>query len=223
MQFKIYLQKNDQNAAINQVQAMTTCLDFSPEFLSLSAHEAIACHVLPVAVAALSNLLNFYATGKSMPTTEAVVLRTLVTILSQEPRNELEILKFVKRAYNRASELGPDCFFGKGEVGRREWNWFAASSWNFGIKSGKDANFQLCADFLRLASEFYGLLVEGQVEENNIMVCKSLILTVSALIASENKNKVALTDNEVKQTTELLDRAGKVLNKYFVPNSNKTK
>lgn len=215
MQFKIYLQKNDQSGAINQIQAMTTCLDFSPDFLSLSAHEAIACHVLPVAVAALSNLLDFYVTGKSMPTTEVVVLRTLVTIISQEPNNEQEVLKFVKRAYNRASELGPDCFFGKGEVGKREWNWFAVSSWNFGIKSGKETNFQLCADFLKLASELYGLLVDGQVDENNIMVCKSIILSVSAMIASENQRKIALTDTEVKQNVELLDRAGKVSNNYF--------
>lgn len=212
MQFKIYLQKNDHSGAINQIQAMTTCLDFSPDFLSLSAHEAIACHVLPVAIAALSNLLNFYVTGKSMPTTEVVVLRTLVTILSQEPGNELEVLKFVKQVYNRASELGPDCFFGKGEIGRREWNWFAVSSWNFGIKNGKEMNFQLCADFLRLASELYGLPIDGQAEENDIMVCKSLILSVSATIALENRKKVALTDTEVKQAVELLDRAGKVIN-----------
>lgn len=189
---------------------MTTCLDFSPDFLSLSAHEAIACHFVPVAVTALSNLLNFYVTGKSMATTEVVVLRTLVTILSQERNNEEEVLKFVKLAYNRASELGPDCFFGKGEVGRREWNWFAVSSWNFGIKSGREMNFQLCADFLRLASEFYGLLVDGQVDENNIMVCKSLILSVSAVIALENQRKIELTGTEIKQTVELVDRAGKV-------------
>ncbi|PON65927.1 Meiosis specific protein Spo22/ZIP4/TEX [Trema orientale] len=216
LKFKIYLQKNDQSGAINQIQAMTTCSDFSPDFLSLSAHEAIACHVLPVAVAALSNLLNFYVTGKSMPTAEVVVLRTLVTILSQEPNNEQEVLKFVKRGFNRASELGPDCFFGKGEVGRREWNWFAVSSWNFGIKSGKEMKFQLCADFLRLASEFYGLPVDGQVDGNNVMVCKSLILSVSAILASENQRKIALTDVEVKQTVELLDRAGKLLRSISV-------
>ncbi|XP_062081375.1 TPR repeat-containing protein ZIP4 [Humulus lupulus] len=212
LKFKIFLQKNDQAGSINQIQAMTTCVDFSPDFLSLAAHEAIACHVFPVAVASLSNLLNFYVTGKSMPTTEVVVLRTLVSILSQESNNEQEILKFLKWAYNRASELGLDCFFGKGEVGRREWNWFAVSSWNFGIKSGKEMKFQLCADFLRLASELYGLKVDdGKVDENTTMICKSIILSVSAIIASENQKKIALTDTEVKQTMELLDRAGKLL------------
>lgn len=210
MQFKIHLQKNDKNSAINQIQAMITCLDFSPDFLSLAAHEAVACRALTVAVAALSNLLNFYSDGKSMPTTEVVVLRTMVTILTQEPGNEPEVLKFVTQAYNRASEVGPDHFFGKGEVGRRERNWFAMTSWNLGTKTGKEKNFDLCAHFLKLASGFYGFQVDGEVEGNKIMVCKSLILTVSAMIASENQRKAALPDIEVKQAVELLDRAGKV-------------
>jgi DNA-binding response OmpR family regulator len=63
---------------------------------------------------------------------------------------------------------------------------------------------------LRLSSEFYCIPVDGQVEENNVMVCKSLILTVSAMIASENQRKATLSDTEVKQAIELLDRAGKV-------------
>lgn len=213
MQFKIYLQKNDKNSSINQIQAMTTCLDFSPDFLSLAAHEAVACRALIVATAALSSLLNFYANGKSMPTPEVVVLRTLVTILTQEPGTELEVFKFVERAYNRASEVGSDCFFGKGEVGRRERNWFAVTSWNLGTKAGKKRNFELCSRFMKLASKFYGFLVDAEVEENGIMVCKSLILTVSAMIASENQMNAALLDIELKQAVELLDRAGKVWNK----------
>ncbi|KAJ6319349.1 hypothetical protein OIU78_014877 [Salix suchowensis] len=64
LKFKIYLQNNDHNGAINQVQAMKTCYDFTPDFLSLSAHEAVACHALPVAVSSLSNLLSFYTLGR---------------------------------------------------------------------------------------------------------------------------------------------------------------
>ncbi|KAG2672680.1 hypothetical protein I3760_13G054100 [Carya illinoinensis] len=211
LKFKIYLQKKDQDGAITQIQAMTTCVDFTTDFLSLSAHEAVACRVLPVAVAALLSLLNFYAHGKSMPTAEVVVLRTIVTILSQEPGNEMEVLKFVKCAHNRATELGPDLFFGEGEVGRRERNWFAVTSWNFGTRTGKENKYELCAEFLRLASEFYRLLIDVQVEENNVMVCKSLVLTISAMIASESQRKATLSDSEVKQAVELLDRAGKIL------------
>lgn len=210
MQFKIYLQKNDHKGAINQILPMTICLDFTTDFLSLAAHEAVACHALSVAVASLSNLLNFYNSGKPMPTKEVVVLRTLITILSQDSGNESEVLKYMKRAHARTSELGPGCFFGKEEVGRREQNWFGVMSWNFGTRCGKEKNYELCVEFLRLASEFFGMLVDGQVEVNNIMVCKSLILSVSAMIASENQKQTALLDTEVKQAVELLDRAGKV-------------
>ncbi|KAF5746242.1 TPR repeat-containing protein ZIP4 isoform X1 [Tripterygium wilfordii] len=211
LKFKIYLQKGDHNAAICQIQSMATCLDFSPDFLSLSAHEAIACCAFPVAIASLSNLLNFYTSGKPMPMTEVVVLRTLVTILTHERGNELEVLKFLKRVHARASQVGHDCFYGNGEVGKREQNWFIVTSWNFGTKCGKEKQYELCAKFLRLVSEFCGVLGDGETEENSIMVCKSLILTVAAMIASENQKNVVLMDTEVKQAVELLDRAAKML------------
>lgn len=216
MQFKICLLKNDHGVAINQIQKMITCPDFTPDFLSLSAHEAVASHALPVAAAALSNFLNFYTSGKPMPIAEVVVLRTLVTILSQDLGKESEILKFIKKAYTRASEIGADCFFGKGEVGKREQNWFAITSWNFGTKCGKEKKYELCAEFHRLVSEFYSIMVDGQVEENNVMICKSLILTVAAMIASENQKVTSLPDAEVQHAVELLERAGKVCVISFV-------
>ncbi|XP_052174902.1 TPR repeat-containing protein ZIP4 [Diospyros lotus] len=211
LKFKISLQKNDHNGAITQVQAMTTCLDFTPDFLSLSAHEAIACRALPVAVASLSTLLNSYPTGKPMASTKVMVLRTLVTILTQDPSNESEALKYMKQGYKISCELGPACFFGKGEVGRRERDWLAVNSWNMGTRTGKEKNYELCAEFFRLASEFYGVTVDGEIEGNNAMVCKSLILTVSAMIADEKHQKAIMLDTEVKQAIELLDRAGKIL------------
>ncbi|CBI23333.3 unnamed protein product, partial [Vitis vinifera] len=191
LKFKIYLQKSDHNAAIT--------------------HEAIACRAIPVAVASLANLLNFYSSGKPMPTTEVAVLRTLVTILTQDSGYEQEILKFMKRAHLRISELGPDCFFGKGEVGRRERNWFAVNAWNFGTNTGKEKNYEVCAEFLRLASEFYSVVLDGEMEENNVMVCKSLTLTVSAMLAAEKQKQARLLDTEVKQAIKLLERAGKIL------------
>ena len=188
---------------------MTTSLDFQLDFLSLSAHEAVACHALPVAVASLSSMLNFYASGKSMPTAEVTVLRTLVTILTQEQGNEQQALKFLKPAHTRAFELGPDNFFGKEEVGKRECNWFALTSWNFGAKTGQDKNYELSVEFLKLASDFYAL-IEGSDYDNNIMVCKSLVLSASAMIALECQRKTAMPENDVKQAKGLLDRAGKV-------------
>ncbi|XWS31168.1 hypothetical protein CRYUN_Cryun23aG0053900 [Craigia yunnanensis] len=159
LKFKICLQKNDHGGAINQIQTMITCLDFTPDFLSLSAHEAVASRALPVAAPALSNFLNLYTSGKPMPIGEVVVLRTLVTILSQDLGKEAEVLKFLKKAHNRASEIGADCFFGKGEIGRREQNWFAVTAWNFGTKCGKEKNYELCAEFLRLVSGFCSVMI----------------------------------------------------------------
>uniref|UniRef100_A0A0R0FEN6 Uncharacterized protein n=2 Tax=Glycine max TaxID=3847 RepID=A0A0R0FEN6_SOYBN len=218
LKFKIYLQKNDHQGAINQIEAMTTCLDFQPDFLSLSAHEAVACHALPIAVASLSSMLKFYASGKSMPTAEVTVVRTLLTVLSQEPGNEQQVIKFLKHAHTRASEIGPDCFFGKEEVGRRERNWFAVTSWNFGTKSGQDKNYESSAVFLKLASDFYAL-IEGSDNENNVMVCKSLVLSVSSMIASEFERKTSMSETEVKQALYLLDRAGEMLKSISARNS----
>ncbi|KAK6915155.1 Meiosis specific protein Spo22/ZIP4/TEX11, partial [Dillenia turbinata] len=209
LKFKIYLQNNAYDSATKQLQAMMTCLDFTPEFFALSAHEALACHALPVAVAALSNLLNLSA-GKAMPT-KVVVFRTLITILTHETGNEPEILKFMKQVQAQILELGADSLFGKEEVGRREMNWFAVHSWNVGIRTGKEKKYGLCAEFLRLSAGFYGFMADGADEENKLMVCKSFILSVSAMVASEKQSQTALLEAEVKQAVELLDRAGKIL------------
>lgn len=195
---------------------MKACLDFRPEFLSLSAHEAIACHALPVAVASLSNFLNFYSPAKAMPTSEVVVLRTLITILTEDHGNEIEVLKYLKQGQVRLSELGADNFFGKEEVGKREWKWFAATSWNFGTKSGKEKHYELCAEFFKLAAEFYGVKLDTEMEESNITMCRSLVLAVSAMIASENQKRTPSTDTEVKIAVEMLDKAGKVLMFLFI-------
>ncbi|KAK7256348.1 hypothetical protein RIF29_29790 [Crotalaria pallida] len=210
LKFKICLQKNDHQGAITQIEAMSTCLDFKPDFLSLSAHEAVACHAVPVVVASLSRMLNFYASGRSMPTAEVTVVRTLISVLSQVPDNEQQVYKFLKHAHTRASELDPDCFFGKEEVGRRERNWFALTSWNFGTKTGQNKNYKLSAEFLILASDFYAL-VEGADHETNVLVCKSLVLAASSMIASEFQGKTAMCEAEVKQAVQLLDRAGKMV------------
>ncbi|CAH1433101.1 unnamed protein product [Lactuca virosa] len=211
LKFKIYLQNNDHNGAITQIQTMPTCIDFTPEFLSLSAHEAIACRALPVAVNSLSHLLTFFPNGKPMPTTEVIVFRTLITILIKEPGNEPEILKYMKKAHTRFSELGPECFFGTGEVGRREQNWFALNLWNLGLKSGQEKKYELCGELFKMCAEYYGVKIDGQMEGNNSMVCKSMILAVSAMLAGEKESKNTLSDNEVKHAIELLERAGKIL------------
>ncbi|CAA0833545.1 TPR repeat-containing protein ZIP4 [Striga hermonthica] len=209
--FKIFLQKKDYNSAIAQMKAMPSCLDFTMDFISLSAHEALACSCLPVAVASLSQLLNFYSSGKPMPTSEAVIFRTLVSILSQDPANDADVLEHMKRAHARQAEVGTDLFFGKCEVGRREKNWFAGNSWNFGVRTGQAKNYALSAEFFKLASDFYGVLGNGESEENDTMICKSIILSVSALIADEKHVNGTLLEPEVTQAMELLGTAGKML------------
>lgn len=189
---------------------MSSYLDFTPDFLSLSAHEALACQSLPVAVASLSNLLNFYSSGKTLAANEVVVFRTLVTILTKDTGNASDILKYINQAHDRVSEIGFDCFFGKGEVGKREKNWFSANTWNLGVQTGKERRFGLSAQFFRLASDFYGITFDGEEEEYTAMVCKSLILSVSAIIADEKQRNTTLLESEVKQAIELSDRAGKV-------------
>ncbi|CAI9107255.1 OLC1v1006573C1 [Oldenlandia corymbosa var. corymbosa] len=211
LKFKIYLQKNDHTSAISQVEAMSRCLDFTPDFLSLAAHEAIASQSLPVAVASLSNLLNFYSSGKTLPTNEVVVFRTLVTLLTQGPGDASEILKYINRALERVSMIGSDFFFGKGEVGRREMNWFAMNSWNLGLHMAKAKRFGLSAQFFRSASDFYATSIDGEEGEHSVMVCKSLILSVSATLADETQTNKPLLENEVKQAVELSERAGKIL------------
>ncbi|CAN4093065.1 unnamed protein product [Withania somnifera] len=211
LKFKIYLQKNECSGAITQVQAFPSCLDFTTEFLSLAAHEAIACRCLPVAVASLSLLLNFYSRGKQMPTTEIVVFRTLVTILSQDPQNYSDILKQMKRAHSRLQEMTAENFFGKGDIGRRERNWFSVNAWNLGVKTGQENQYAICAEFFRLASEFYGASIDEEKEGNHVMVCKSLIMTVSAIISDEKQRANTLLETEVKDAISLLDRVGKML------------
>ncbi|KAL0419400.1 UNVERIFIED_CONTAM: TPR repeat-containing protein ZIP4 [Sesamum radiatum] len=211
LKFKIFLQKNDHDRAIAQMQAMPSCLDFTTDFISLSAHEAVACRCLPVATASLSQLLNFYSSGKSMPTNEVVVFRTLVTILSQEPANETDVLRYMKQARSRLSEIGPDLFFGKCEVGRREKNWFAGNAWNSGVRTGQEKNYELSAEFFKLASEFFGVVGDGETEGNDVMVCKSIIMAVSAIIAGEKHRKCTLLETEVRHAIDLLGRAGKIL------------
>ncbi|GER55001.1 tetratricopeptide repeat protein [Striga asiatica] len=212
LKFKIFLQKKDFNNAIAQMKAMPSCLDFTMDFISLSAHEALACSSLPVAVASLSQLLNFYSSGKPMPTSEAVIFRTLVSILSQDPANDADVLEHMKRAHTRQAEVGTDLFFGKYEVGRREKNWFAGNSWNFGVRSGQAKNYALSAEFFKLASDFYGVLGDnGETEATETMICKSIILSVSSLIAAEKHENGTLLEPEVTQAMELLGRAGKIL------------
>ncbi|GJZ42368.1 reverse transcriptase, partial [Tanacetum coccineum] len=65
----------------------------------------------------------------------------------------------------------------------------------------------------------YKIKLNGEIEGNNLMVCKSLILVVSTMLAGEMLSMNPLLDNEVKEANELLERAGKEASKcqLFIP------
>ncbi|GKC55333.1 topless-related protein 4-like protein isoform X1 [Tanacetum coccineum] len=75
----------------------------------------------------------------------------------------------MKRAHSRFSDLGTERFFGTGEVGRRERNWFALNLCNIGLKSGQEKNYRLCGELFRICAEYYGIIVNGEIEGNNLM------------------------------------------------------
>ncbi|KAK8946885.1 hypothetical protein KSP39_PZI006619 [Platanthera zijinensis] len=210
LKFKIQLQKGDGEAAMNQIQAMVGLVDFSPEFLTLCAHEAIACRAFPVAVTSLSILLSLYTPGNQLHMAEVAVLRNLITLLHRGSENEVEILKYTRRARARMNEVGRESFFGEGAVAARELLWFAGSTWNMGLKMGKEKKYESCAEFFELAADFYGECGD-QDEGNKAMACKSLILSAGAMINAEEENKVSMVDSDVKKAIGLLHNAEKIL------------
>ncbi|XP_047312503.1 uncharacterized protein LOC124915786 [Impatiens glandulifera] len=60
--------------------------------------------------------------------------------------------------------------------------------------AGKEKNFEVCAQFFRLASEFYGVVVIDKAQEYDIMVCKSLILSVTAVVADAMQKQANLLE-----------------------------
>ena len=209
MQFKVHLQRKAEKEAIDQIQEMVNSVDFNPEYLTLSAHEAMASRCTPAAVAALSVILDLYSPGREMPMTDVAVRRNLITLLQENKDNEREILKHFRHAKNRMSDLGKEGYFGKGSVGIRELGWFAGTSWNMGLRAGADKKYGYCSEFLELASEFYLASDDGSVETEP-MVCKSMIISVGAMISSDEQGQTHMTDSDVKKAMNILEKAAKV-------------
>ncbi|VAH82903.1 unnamed protein product [Triticum turgidum subsp. durum] len=211
MKIKIHLQKNDEDEAIKQIKTMMGCIDFNPAFLMLTTHEAIACKAVRVAVASLTFLLGLYSAGKPMPEREVTVLRTLIELLRREQGTEDEILKYLRRAKLRMSDLGVEGFFGNGPVGARELNWFAGNCWNMGRRVAKEQKYDLSAEFFELAAEFFGGASNDEGDGNHPTLCKALIMSVTSMLKAEELNNSPLLDSDVKKGVEMLSRAGKLL------------
>ncbi|OEL24015.1 TPR repeat-containing protein ZIP4 [Dichanthelium oligosanthes] len=211
-----FLKKEEEDEAIEVMKTMVGYVDFNPEFLTLSIHEAIACKSVRVAIASLTFLLGLYSAGKPMPMTEAAVLRNLIVLLLREPGSEAEILKYSRRAKLRMVELGTEAIFGKGTVGLREQNWFAVSTWNMAVKMAKEKKYDYCTEFFELAAEFFSS-GNGEDDANRLLVCKSLIMSVSAMLHVEELNKSPLSDSDLKKGVGMLSRAGKLYDLQLLP------
>ncbi|XP_078434659.1 tetratricopeptide repeat (TPR)-like superfamily protein [Wolffia australiana] len=205
LKYKVHLQRKAEKEAVDQIQEMVKCVDFHPEYLTLSAHEAMSSRCTPAAVAALLAALELYTPGREMPMPEVAVRRNLITLLQEKKENEREILKQLRFAKDRMSGLGAQDFFGKDAVGIRERGWLAGTAWNMGLKAGAEKKYGYCSEFLELASEFYG----GNVK-NEAMVYKSLILSVAAMISRDEQKQAQLTDIEVNKALKMLETASKL-------------
>ncbi|XP_031504597.1 TPR repeat-containing protein ZIP4 [Nymphaea colorata] len=224
LKFKVNLEKKDDDGAVAQIQSMTNCIDFDPQFLTLASHEAVACKALTVAVFALSELLNRCTSSSSSSSDmrEVSILRNALVLLLRLPEREQDALVLLRRARDRMAELGAERLFGNHkDTGGRELKWFANHAWNMGMKAGKDRCYANSAEFLELASEFYCAIENGDdgMADGEEMACKSLILAVSGMLNAENESKLAMTDCDVRKALFLLDKAGKILsailNKQF--------
>ena len=192
------------------MKTMVGCVDFNPQFLVLTTHEAIACKSVQVAVASLTFLLGLYSAGNPMPMPEVAVLRNLIELLHREPGTEAEILKYSRRAKLRMADLGVEGFFGNGVVGGRELKWFADNSWNMGLRVGNEQKYDLSAEFFELAAEFFSGSSNGEGDGNRPTICKALIMSVTAMLNAEELNSSPLSDSDLKKGVEMLSRAGKV-------------
>uniref|UniRef100_A0A0D9YIH4 TPR repeat-containing protein ZIP4 n=1 Tax=Oryza glumipatula TaxID=40148 RepID=A0A0D9YIH4_9ORYZ len=210
LKVKINLQKGEEDEAFKQMKTMVGCVDFNPEFLTLTAHEAMSCKSFGVAVASLSYLLGLYSAERPMPMPEVAVLRNLIELLSREPGTEAEILKYSRRAKQRMADLGVESFFGSGIVGGRELNWFADLSWNMGLRASKEKKYNFGAEFFELAAEFFSSS-NAECDENRSKVCKALIMAVTIMLNAEELNNSPLSDSDIKKGVEMLSRAGKLL------------
>uniref|UniRef100_A0A0D9V8U7 Protein ZIP4 homolog n=1 Tax=Leersia perrieri TaxID=77586 RepID=A0A0D9V8U7_9ORYZ len=210
LKVKIHLQKREEDEAIKQMKTMVGCVDFNPEFLTLTAHEAMACKCFDVAVISLTFLLGLYSAGKPMPMPEASVLRNLIELLSRKTGAEAEILKHLRRAKHQMADLGVESFFGSGVVGGRELNWFADTSWNMALRVTMEKKYNFSAEFFELAAEFFGSS-NAECDENRRKVCKALIMAVTIMLNAEELDNSPLSDYDIKKGVEMLSRAGKLL------------
>lgn len=187
MQFKILLQARNDIEGCKQLQRMLQCPDFEPEFLNLACHEAVACKMTAVAIAALCSMLTLYSSERTPVTREVVVLRNLILLLLQEKGRRCDIIKHFKFAQKRLQDIGCEKFFGAGVNGEREAKWYSGAAWNEAIACGRQQDWKSCFEFYSLSSDFYSVLPPSPVSLQFVQT--ALLLSVSALLATEDLNE----------------------------------
>lgn len=151
---------------------------------------------------------------------EVTNLRHIMALLIQNPGTEAEILKFTKHTLDRFSDLGPELFFGKGAAGSRELNWFSGHSWNMGLKMAKQGSYGLSAQFFEMAADFYEAQGESLGDGNRSSACRSLVLSVAAILAEEQKNE-SLSDAVVQKAIQMVTKVGKVSSPIWITSQPK--
>lgn len=183
---------------------MTSCSDFESEYLSLASHEAMTCNSTKIAIAALSTYLNLSQEKRTAGTRDVVVMRNIISLaLQDEQLHETVVVKYLKEAQARLADSGFDAFFGPGNVGQQEANWFAITSWNRGLVAVKKTlGQQHAGDYFSCAADFYGYLPES--EENIRCLQQSLLLATACLLASTSGDECS------RSASRMLDKCRKV-------------
>ncbi|CAM6089602.1 unnamed protein product [Calypogeia fissa] len=204
LKFKIHLQTKNEAAAAEQVEKMTSCSDFESEYLVLASHEALTCSSTTTAISALLMYLNLPQEQRTAGTRDVVVIRNIVSLaLQDEPLHRSVVVKYLKEAQSRLKDIGLDAFFGLGNVGQQEANWFAVTSWNQGLAAVKKTlGWQLAGDYFSCAADFYASLPD--TAENLRCLEQSLLLATSSLLASTSG------DECLRSASRMLERCSKV-------------
>ncbi|KAH7300313.1 hypothetical protein KP509_24G056000 [Ceratopteris richardii] len=209
LKFKVSLQMNDGEGAAKQIEEMFQAPDFEPDYLTLASHEAISCKAISLAIVALSGLLeHLRSSGKSsnVENREAVLIRNIIALSSQDSTQRSTTLKYFKLARSRLNELGPAVFFGSGNMEEKEAQWYAGSAWNQGLDTAKSQEWDISREFFLCAADFYEVLTDNAQYMG--MRRASMMLAVGATVAGNRKN--AESNAALKEALIYLDKCQKI-------------
>ncbi|GJP70589.1 hypothetical protein CLOP_g1512 [Closterium sp. NIES-67] len=107
----VFLKQKSEARAAQDVEKMISCKDFEPDYLALASHEALASGQSRVAVQALRQLQKLISAGTKIGMVEAVVVRNIITLVTEKVGNMVEALEFFQVAISRVAAIGTEGFF----------------------------------------------------------------------------------------------------------------